>query len=142
MAAFEYEREDYQDNLKRIKRVGTYQDYENAIYEMNELKKDIVASLPAHPIPHIDNIVCIIDQVDNVYWGDIGFHTDTLLDESDIYFIAGIICAELRERAEECWSYSMYYNQCMQMFMYTKVCIEANDGPDLYAGQERTFVLR
>lgn len=64
MAVFEYERQDYQDNLKRLEHKGTYQEYENAIFEMNTLKNDIKADLT--DMPHVDNVACLIDQVDNI----------------------------------------------------------------------------
>lgn len=141
--AFDYEREEYQENLRNIRHIGTYQDYENAIYAMNELKKAIVTDLSEHSIPHVDGLACLIDQVDNIYYGDIGFHTDKSLDEFEIYFVAGAICAALHEHGEtDCGQHSMYYNEPMQMYMYTKVVVEADDGPDLYAGKERLFVVR
>lgn len=140
MAAFTYEREEYQNNLERIRRKGTYQDYENAIFEMNTLKNDLKADLD--DIPHVDGIACLIDQVDNVYWGDIGFHCDIPLDKYDIFLVAGAIVGVLQKHAEDCYHYSLYYNEPMQTFMYTKVSIEADDGPDLYAEGTRQFVVR
>lgn len=140
MAAFEYEREEYQAHLKRIERNGTYQEYENEIFEMNQLKNDLVKNM--ENIPHVDNISCLIDQVENCYYGDIGFHTDKLLDEFDVFFVAGAICAAIREEGEECQQYSLYYNRAVQSFMFTKVCICANDGPNLYAQGTQRFVIR
>jgi hypothetical protein len=140
MAAFEYEREDYQQYLERLKHKGTYQEYENAIFEMNELKNDIKADLG--DIPHVDKVACLIDQVDNVYWGDIGFHCEKPLDQYDVFLVAGAICGVLEKHAESCYSYSLYYNNAMDMFMYTKVAVEADDGPNLYAEGTRRFVVR
>lgn len=140
MAGFAYEREDYQDYLKRLEHNGTYQEYENAISEMNTLKNELRKDI--ENIPHVDNIVCLIDQVDKFYYGDIGFHTDTLLDEFDVYFVAGALCAAIREQGEDCQPYCLYYNQVMQMFMFTKVCIHANDGPDLYDQGTERFIVR
>ena len=140
MGAFEYERKEYQDNLERIKKKGTYQDYENAIFEMNELKNDLKADL--ENMPHIDKLASLIDQTDNVYWGDIAFHSDIHLDKYDIFLVAGAIIGVLNNHAEECHHYSLYYNEAVQSFMYTKVCIEADDGPDLYAQEGRQFVVR
>ena len=139
MAAYEYERKEYQENLRRIKHKGTYQEYENAIYAMNELKNDIKKDL--ENTFHIDKVVSLMDQVGNIYYGDIGFHTDVLLDKFDIHFVAGAICAALREQTEDCHSYSLYYNDELQMFLYTKVVIEADDGPDLYAHNTREFIV-
>ena len=140
MAAFAYERQEYQDNLDRIKHNGTYQDYENAIFEMNELKNDLKADLDN--IPHVDAVVSLIDQIGNVYFGDIGFHCDVSLDNYDIFLVAGAIVGVLQNHAEDCYHYSIYYNEPMQTFMYTKVIVEANDGPDLYAEGTRRFVVR
>lgn len=140
MAVFEYERQDYQDNLKRLEHKGTYQEYENAIFEMNTLKNDIKADLT--DMPHVDNVACLIDQVDNIYYGDIGFHCDKPLDKYDVFLVAGAICGVLNKHAEDCYAYSLYYNNAMDMFMYTKVVIEADDGPNLYAQDTQRFVVR
>lgn len=138
--AFEYERKEYQDNLENIKRIGTYQDYENAIYEMNNLKNTLGKELD--DMIGIDGVASVIDQVNNIYYGDIAFHTTTLLDKSQIYLIAGNICGMLRKYEEECYDYSLYYNQMVHAFMYTKVVIQVDDGPNLYGQNARTFVIR
>lgn len=139
MAAYEYKRKEYQENLLRIRQIATYQDYENAMYEMNELKNDIKKNM--EHIPNVDAIVALMDQVDNVYYGDIGFHTDMLLDKFAIHFVAGAIVAALREQGEDCYEYSLYYNEELQMFLYTRVVIEADDGPDLYAQGTNQFSI-
>lgn len=138
--AFEYERKEYQDNLDNIKQIGTYQDYENAIYEMNNLKNILEKELD--DMICIDGVAAVIDQVDNMYYGDIAFHTTILLDESQIYLVAGNICGTLRKHEEECYDYSLYYNQAVQAFMYTKVVVQANDGPNLYGQNTERFVIR
>lgn len=138
--AFEYERKEYQDNLENIKQIGTYQDYENAIYEMNNLKNILEKELG--DMICIDGVTAVIDQVDNMYYGDIAFHTTTLLDESQIYLVAGNICGTLRKHEEKCCDYSLYYNQAVQAFMYTKVVVQANDGPNLYGQNTERFVIR
>lgn len=137
--AFEYERKEYQDNLARIKQIGTYQDYENAIFEMNTLKNDLKMELDN--VPYVKEVATLIDQVDDIYYGDIAFLTDGL-DEFQIYLTAGAICAVLRNQAEDCYDYSLYYNKVMKAFMYTKVVIQAKDGPDLYKQGTRKFVVR
>ena len=135
--AFEYERKEYQNNLENIKRIGTYQDYENAIYEMkNALGKELDDMIC------IDGVASVIDQVDNLYYGDIAFHTTTLLDESQICLVAGNICGILSKHGEKCYDYSLYYNQAVRAFMYTKVVIQVDNGPNLYSQNTERFVIR
>ena len=101
--AFEYERKEYQDNLENIKRIGTYQDYENAIYEMNVLRNNLQKELGE--MFFIDGIASVIDQVDNLYYGDIAFHTNTLLDKSQACLVAGNICGILSRYGEKCYDW-------------------------------------
>ena len=138
--AFEYERKEYQDNLENIKRIGTYQDYENAIYEMNVLRNNLQKELGE--MFFIDGIASVIDQVDNLYYGDIAFHTTTLLDKSQACLVAGNICGILSRYGEKCYDYSLYYNQAVQAFMYTKVVIQVDNGPNLYDKKTKRFVVR
>lgn len=138
--AFEYERKEYQDNLENIKRIGTYQDYENAIYGMNNLKNALGKELG--DMICIDGVASVIDQVDNLYYGDIAFHTTTLLDESQTCLVAGNICGILSKHGEKCYDYSLYYNQAVRAFMYTKVVIQVDNGPNLYNQNTERFVIR
>ena len=138
--AFEYERKEYQDNLENIKHIGTYQDYENAIYKMNVLRNNLQKELGE--MFFIDGIASVIDQVDNLYYGDIAFHTITLLDKSQACLVAGNICGILSRYGEKCYDYSLYYNQAVQAFMYTKVVIQVDNGPNLYDKKTKRFVVR
>ena len=141
MSAFTYEREDYQQNLARLYRKGTYQEYENAIFEMNILRNEFRESIDK--VSYIDDVMSLIDQVDNIYYGDIGFHCSKPLDSYEIFMVAGELINVLRDcHAENCHHFSIYYNHKMQMFMYTKVVIEADDGPNLYMQGTDKFIVR
>lgn len=133
MVGFTYERKEYQDYLKKITHKGTYQDYENTIYEMVNIGKNIVEhGLHCH---------WLIDQIDNFYYGDLFFPIpkDT---SSDLYFEAGKIIGTLNRLGIKCNNSCFYFNKVLHGFMYTLVVVEADDGPDLYNGQTRTFVVR
>lgn len=132
-----YEREGYQKYLKELTKEGTYQDYENAIFEMNKLKNQFKAKGA--------NVVSLIDQVDKTYYGDIMFCMPKGITEDALYFKAGRIIGELINAGaiepktnDSC----LYFNQEMWGFMYTAVAIKADDGPDLYAEDTRKFIVR
>lgn len=136
MSAFEYEREDYQQYLENLTKEGTYQEYENAIFEMNTLKNKLRdEGFDVH---------ALIDQVDNIYYGDILFHMPKQITELGLYFRAGQIIGTLsRMNAITSEDNScIYFNKAMNGFMYTAVAIQADDGPDLYAQNTRKFIVR
>lgn len=145
--SFEYERKEYQDNLENIKKVGSYQDYENAVYELNILKNKIIKEynnmIYIGDMRYINGVATVIDQVDNLYYGDIIFHTSSLLfEDSQISHAANVICDILNNFGEDCHDYSLYYNRAVQGFMYTKVVIQADDGPSLYDQNTERFIIR
>ena len=80
--------------------------------------------------------------IDVIYLVDIGFHCIKPLDKYEVFLVAGEVVAVLREHGENCHHFSVYYNEKMQMFMYTKVVVEADDGPNLYAQGTDRFVVR
>ena len=132
-----YERDSYQKYLKNLTKEGTYQDYENAIYKMNELRKCLDEKG--------FKVKTLIDQVDNVYYGDIMFAVPENTTESGLYYRAGRIIGELINAGviepkvnDSC----LYFNEALYAFMYTGVAIKAEDGPQLYEQGTRTFVVR
>lgn len=132
-----YRREKHAKYLDGITKEGVYQDYENAIYDMNELKNKLrEKGVDAHSV---------IDQADGIYYGDIMFPMPKDANESKLYFKAGRIIGELVNAGaiepkinDSC----LYFNEAMWAFMYTAVAIKADDGPDLYAQGTRNFVIR
>ena len=132
-----YERESYQKYLENLRKEGTYQEYENAIYEMNKLKNKLKDA-------GFDT-VSLIDQVDNIYYGDIMFCMPKNIDESALYFRAGRIIGTLINQGAiepKCNDSCLYFNKEMWGFMYTVVAIKADDGPNLYAEGTRKFIVR
>ena len=137
MAVLEYERGSYQRYLEHLTKDGTYQDYENAIYDMNEIRKRFKEKgIEAKTL---------IDQVGKVYYGDIAFPLPQGINELSIYLRAGRIIGELVNAGvieakinDTC----LYFNRALNSLMYTGVVIKAEDGPDLYAQGTRAFVVR
>lgn len=137
MAVLKYERGNYQNYLERITKDGTYQDYENAIYEMNELRKRFKEKgIEAKTL---------IDQVDNVYYGDIAFPLPQGINELSVYLRAGRIIGELVNAGvieSKINDACLYFNRALNSLMYTGVVVKAEDGPDLYAQGTREFIVR
>ena len=137
MAVLKYERGNYQNYLERITKDGTYQDYENAIYEMNELRKRFKEKgIEAKTL---------IDQVDNVYYGDIAFPLPQGINELSVYLRAGRIIGELVNAGvieSKINDACLYFNRALNSLRYTGVVVKAEDVPDLYAQGTREFIVR
>lgn len=131
---FNYDRENHKEYLKNLVKEGTYQDYENAIYEMTKLCKKIKAK----------NIECsqFIDQVDNVCYGDIFFPMPQGANLTTLYFGASEIINLLHELGVNCDNSCIYFNTTLFGYMYTVVAIKADDAPDLYKQGTRNFIVR
>ena len=136
MAILEYERESYQKYLSKITHKGTYKEYEDALFEMSNLKNLLML--------HGYDTNVAVDQVDNTYYCDILFHAPKGASESELYSMAGKIIGELINLniiEPKCNDSCIYYNEPMNGFMFTAVAIEAEDGPALYK-DGRKFTVR
>lgn len=135
---FSYDRKEHIDYLKNLTKEGTYQDYQNEIYHMVELGIKINNEGAVE-------IACnkLIDQADGVCYGDLFFpmerkKTDIHTAHATAEKIVETLCRYGIDVDESC----LYYNTTLHGFMYTAVAIKADDAPDLYAGQARTFLIR
>ena len=133
----EYERDEYQKYLKDNTKEATYQDFENEIYKMNELRKSLKEKGY--------EVAALIDQVDNVYYGDILFKVPKGLSETELHKESERIVKELVSTGvidSNCGDICMYFNKVLWGFLYTAVIVKDPNGPNLYAGGSRSFVIR
>lgn len=140
---YSYEREEHILYLENLVKDGTYQDFENEVFQMNELRKKILSSLDNLSVVMIDSVVSLIDQVDGIYYADIGFHlTNVAAQTLPLSVVAKTCVNALAEHGVKQTEDSLYYNEVLQMFMFTSVAIRNDDGPNLYGQKERLFVVR
>lgn len=136
---YSYDRKEHVEYLDKLIEDGSYQDYENKIYHLNQMRNIMREQAQITGVNHIQ---VVIDQSDGISWGDIIFVLDKSVEYDALPTVATECVAALNERGVQCNESALYFNRTMNGFLYTGVAVRAADAPDLYESGTRTFVVR
>jgi hypothetical protein len=128
---FSYDRKPHLEYLNNLIKNGTYEEYQEELTNLRELNEKLDKDGM--------NTYVIIDQSDNIYWGDIMF----VLNDSNVSFNAEKICSILKKHGITTSLDSLYYNTAIKAIMYTAIAIKTK-GPEFYPDyvmQNKDFFL-
>lgn len=126
---FDYERKEHIEYLDNLVKEGSYQDYKNALKDL----KNLSVKLKSKDF----NVKIVVDQVDNICYGDIIF---IISNTKTLYSEAKRIIEALKELKVDCDSSCLYFNVPLSGFMYTAIAIKADNSPDWYSEEERIII--
>lgn len=126
---FSYERKEHIDYIDNLIKEGSYQDYQNAIKDLNNLAFKL--KIKEY------NVNIIVDQADGICYGDIMF---IVSNTNDLNSDAKQIIEALKSFGINCDSSCLYFNVPLSCFMYTAVAIKTDNSPDWYSGKERIVI--